>query len=105
MWRQTFNIGGVEPISIIELAHKIKEHTNSSFEIKLIEPQELYNNQFVEIEQRTPDVSKLRSHIGTAPEKSLDDMITSFAKFYSEKLNDIAQALQILISSGPLSFI
>ena len=25
-----------EPISIIELAHKIKEHTNSSSEIKLI---------------------------------------------------------------------
>ena len=57
MWRETFNIGGVESISIIELAHKIKEHTNSSSEIKLIEPQELYNNQFVEIEQRTPDVS------------------------------------------------
>lgn len=91
IWRETFNIGGVESISIIELAHKIKEHTNSSSEIKLIEPQGLYNNQFVEIEQRTPDVSKLKSHIGTAPETSLDEMIVSFAKFYIEKFNEITQ--------------
>ena len=105
IWRETFNIGGVESISIIELAHKIKEHTNSSSEIKLIEPQDLYNNQFVEIEQRTPDVSKLKTHIGTAPETSLDEMIAASLNFILRIQREHSRALQVLIFFAPFSFI
>ena len=55
LWRDTFNIGGTESISINELATKIIEISKSSSDIVYTDPQDLFKGQFVEI-LRVPDV-------------------------------------------------
>lgn len=85
IWRTTVNIGGTEPTTIIDLAHKIREAMNSSSEIEFIDPQTIFNNQFVEINHRTPDVSLLKSLIKKTPNTSLDFMINRFSTHFKNR--------------------
>lgn len=94
LWRDTFNIGGTESISINELAAKIIEISKSSSHIVHTDPQEIFKGQFVEIPQRVPDVSHLKKNIGIVPETSLRVMLSEFNEFYkkgaSKPLNDMS---------------
>ena len=85
IWRMTINIGGTDSISILDLAKKIVKVTNCNSEVKLIDPQALFNNQFVEIPKRVPNVSLLKEKIGIAPSTNIDQMISNFHKFYKAK--------------------
>jgi UDP-glucose 4-epimerase len=69
---QIFNIGGTERITIEELAHKIKQMTQSQSEITYIPYSEAYAEGFEDMLHRMPDVSKLRRELGFAPETSLE---------------------------------
>ena len=88
LWRDTFNIGGTESISINELAVKIIEISKSSSDIVYTDPQDLFKGQFVEIPQRVPDVSYLNKKIGIVPETSLSVMLDKFNQFYKQKVSD-----------------
>ncbi len=94
LWRDTFNIGGTESISINELATKIIEISKSSSHIVHTDPQEIFKGQFVEIPQRVPDVSHLKKSIGIVPETPLRVMLGEFNKFYkqgaSKPFNDMS---------------
>jgi UDP-glucose 4-epimerase len=72
---QTFNIGGIGEISIIDLAKKIIEITNSKSEIKFIEFNKIYSGKFEDMQRRVPDISKIKKFISWSPNKSLDDII------------------------------
>ena len=88
LWRDTFNIGGTESISINELAVKIIEISKSSSDIVYTDPQDLFKGQFVEIPQRVPDVSYLNKKIGIVPGTSLSVMLDKFNQFYKQKVSD-----------------
>ena len=72
---QIFNVGGVERISIEDLAQTIKQMTRSSSEIVYIPYEEAYAEGFEDMLHRMPDVSKLRRFIGFAPHTSLEAML------------------------------
>ena len=84
VWRDTFNIGGTEATTILDLAKKIIKISNSKSEIVLTDPQDLFKGQFVEIPQRVPDVQRLNDMVGTVPSTSLDKMLGNFNEFYSK---------------------
>jgi len=72
---EVVNIGGVEEVSIKDLAKRIIEKTNSSSKIKFIPYEEVYNKDFEDMPRRVPSTEKLNSLIGFAPEKKLDEIL------------------------------
>ncbi len=76
------NIGGVEEVSILELAQRIVEKTGSSSEITLIPYDEAYPKEFEDMQRRVPSTELLSSLVGFAPElpleRILDDVISHF---------------------------
>jgi UDP-glucose 4-epimerase len=61
---EVFNIGSSEEISILDLAHRVKEASGSSSEIVTIPYEEAYEEGFEDMHRRIPDTSKLERAIG-----------------------------------------
>ena len=72
---QIVNIGGLEPITMLELAHRIKALTGSASEVVLVPYEDVYGAGFEDIRVRVPDLDKLRALVGYRPEFSLDDIL------------------------------
>ena len=71
-WGDVYNVGQPQEISIADLAHRIIELTGSRSDVVYVPYSEAYGNGFEDMRRRVPDVSKLRSTIGYAPDTSLD---------------------------------
>jgi UDP-glucose 4-epimerase len=80
---QVFNIGSNQEISIIDLANKVKELTNSMSEIVLVPYDEAYESGFEDMPRRIPDISKATAHIGFAPTVDLNGILASVVAFHS----------------------
>ena len=78
---QVFNIGNNQQISIMELAKKIIEVTDSSSEIEQIPYEKAYPQGFEDMQRRVPDISKIKQVLGWAPEINLDQIIKDIAAF------------------------
>jgi len=73
---EVINIGGVEEITILELARKIVEMTESSSEIELIPYEKAFGKDFEDMQRRVPSTEKLARIAGFAPDKSLDFILS-----------------------------
>lgn len=78
------NIGGVEEVSMSELAEKIISLTNSKSSIRLVPYKEVYSKDFEDMPRRVPSTEKLRSLIGTAPEMTLSEILKDIVEFHRE---------------------
>ena len=81
---QIYNIGTQEEISIMDLAHRVKEITGSSSEIITIPYEEAYGEGFEDMHRRSPDINKIRNTIGFKPKTRLDEIIKSVANWVKE---------------------
>ena len=72
---EVVNIGGVEEISILSLAQKIKELTGSASEIRFIPIDEVYDKNFEDMGRRAPEIEKARRLIGFNPRTGIDDIL------------------------------
>lgn len=73
---QVFNVGNPEEISILELAHLVRDLTGSRSEIRLVPYNEAYQRGFEDMDRRVPSISKLASLIGFAPRYDLRDTVS-----------------------------
>lgn len=80
---QVFNIGSTEEISIVKLAEKVKELTNSASEIVFVPYDEAYEEGFEDMPRRIPDISKVRNLVGFEPKMSLDGILQTVIDFQS----------------------
>ena len=80
---EVVNIGGVEEISILALAKKIKEKTGSRSEIKLVPYDIAYPKDFEDMQRRVPSTKKLASLIGEVPTLTLDEILEDVISYYS----------------------
>lgn len=76
---QVFNIGNDQETSVLELAKKAIEITNSTSEIKFISYEEAYGDGFEDMQRRVPDLSKAKRTFGYKPTRSLDTIINDVA--------------------------
>lgn len=71
-----FNIGGVEEISMTDLAHRVIKAAGSSSPVRYIPYNEAYETGFEDMKRRVPDTTKIRDLVGWEPTRSLDQIIS-----------------------------
>jgi UDP-glucose 4-epimerase len=76
---EVYNVGGIEEISIVNLAKKIIELTNSKSEIVYIKHADIFGENFEEPLRRVPEISKIKKAIDWNPEKGIDQIILDIA--------------------------
>jgi UDP-glucose 4-epimerase len=74
-----FNVGGVGETTIMELAAKVIERTNSTSATRFIPYSDAYPAGFEDMQRRVPDISKIKKVINWEPRHSLDSIIDSVA--------------------------
>lgn len=84
---EVFNIGSDEEITILELAHRVKESVRSDSPIELIPYAEAYEVGFEDMPRRAPDLSKIQKTIGYQPSQTLANIIESVIEYQREVLN------------------
>lgn len=85
---QVVNVGGIEEISILELAKRIKRMTSSESEIQFIPYEKAYPKDFEDMQRRVPSTEKLKSIIGQSPKCLLDEILNDIIS-YTRKKNTI----------------
>ncbi len=79
------NIGGVEEVSILQLAEKVIEKTNSNSKIELIPYQEAYSEDFEDMLRRVPSTDKLNALTGYRPTQNLDAILQDVVDYFRSK--------------------
>jgi UDP-glucose 4-epimerase len=78
---QVFNIGGIEEISILDLARKIIAITESTSKIEMIPYEVAYEADFEDMARRVPSIEKVTQLIGFKPSANLDNIIRGIVAF------------------------
>ena len=78
---QVFNVGNNQQISIMDLAKRVIELTNSKSEIIRVPYAEAYPEGFEDMQRRVPDISKIKQILGWSPEINLDQIIKDITAF------------------------
>jgi UDP-glucose 4-epimerase len=81
---EVFNVGNNQQISIMELAKKVIEITDSTSTIEKIAYEKAYPEGFEDMQRRVPDISKIKQFLGWTPEVNLDQIIKDIADFNSK---------------------
>lgn len=69
------NIGGTEEVSILEVAKKVRDLSESESEIQLIPYSEAYPRDFEDMQRRVPSTKKLFQLTGYAPTLGLEEIL------------------------------
>jgi UDP-glucose 4-epimerase len=72
---EVVNIGAAEPVTMLDLARRIKALTGSASEIALVPYEKVYGRGFEDIRTRVPDLTKIQRLIGYRPEIPLDAIL------------------------------
>jgi UDP-glucose 4-epimerase len=83
---EVYNLGGTESISILNLAKLILNRVESKSEIIFKNYDRAYPLGFEEIENRSPDISKIQADLNWLPEKRLKDIIDDIRNFQINKI-------------------
>ena len=79
---QVFNIGSSEEISILQLAEKVKELTQSTSEIVFVPYDDAYEEGFEDMPRRVPDTTKINQLVGFKPKMTLDGILETVISFH-----------------------
>lgn len=82
---EVVNIGGVEEVSMHELAERVVQRVGSKSEIKLIPYSEAYPKDFDDMQRRVPSTEKLKGLAGQAPSMGLNEIIDDVVEYYRSK--------------------
>ncbi len=77
---EVFNIGSTEEISILDLAHRVREAADSQSEVSLVPYDEAYEPGFEDMPRRIPDLSKIERVLGWSPTRDLDGILDDVMK-------------------------
>ena len=88
---EIFNVGSSEEVSIIQLARRVREITESRSEIVLVPYAEAYEPGFEDMSRRIPDLRKIREFVGYVPRRTLDDILLTVIDHRRELLANRAR--------------
>ena len=79
---QVVNVGGMEEVSILHLAERVKAKAGSTSDIKCIPYSDVYPKDFEDMQRRVPSTDKLKQLIGYAPRMNLDQILEDTIAYY-----------------------
>jgi len=82
---EVINVGGLEEISMLNLAQKIIDMTGSTSTIQLIPYAEAFGKDFEDMQRRVPSTEKLEQVTGFAPDKSLDFILSKVIEYIKRR--------------------
>jgi len=86
LWNQEWNIGNeLNEQTILYLAQKVKEISNSPSSIIHVDPKELHGPLFSEAPEKIPNSEKIKKEFGWKPTKFVDEVINEVIKFYKKQ--------------------
>jgi len=83
---EVYNIGSDHEITMLELAERIKQLTESASNIVFVPYDQAYEAGFEDMMRRVPDISKVRALIGYNPKVDLDALLTSIIEYHRDKM-------------------
>jgi len=72
---EVYNIGGIEEITILDLAKKIIRKTDSEATVELIPYDEAFGKDFEDMQRRVPGIEKIKDAVGFEPKIDLDTIL------------------------------
>jgi nucleoside-diphosphate-sugar epimerase len=86
-WNQEWNIGNEKnEETILYLARKVKEFTESSSNITHVDPKILHGDMFSEAPEKIPNSEKIKRRLGWIPTKSTNEIIKEVVEYYMSVL-------------------
>jgi UDP-glucose 4-epimerase len=84
LYGEVLNIGATEEVSILELAHQVRDATGSPSEIVSIPYSQAYGEGFEEMHRRVPDITKVSLALGWRPTASLAQILADLIAYQRE---------------------
>jgi UDP-glucose 4-epimerase len=78
---EIYNVGSQNRISIIELAHRVLDLTESASELVHVPYERVYEQGIEDMLHRMPALDKIRSEIGWEPDRSLDEILADVLSY------------------------
>jgi UDP-glucose 4-epimerase len=72
---RAYNIGGVEEISMEDLARRVIDLSGSTSKIRYVPYDEAYEEGFEDMQRRVPDTTRARELVGFTPRVGLDEIL------------------------------
>ncbi|MCW5557768.1 MAG: nucleoside-diphosphate sugar epimerase, partial [Verrucomicrobiae bacterium] len=82
---EVINVGNDEPVTIRDLACRVRELTGSSSPVEFIPYENAYASGFQDMRHRHPALGKLERLTGFRPRRPLDDIIREVAAWERTK--------------------
>lgn len=82
---EVYNVGSCQEVTILDLAHRVKELTRSSSEIVFVPFTVAYEENFEDMPRRVPSIKKVEQLIGWRPEQNLDSTLESVIDYARPK--------------------
>ena len=92
LYGEVFNIGSTEEISMLDLAHRVREAAESDSEINLVSYEDAYEPGFEDMPRRVPDISKVKEAIGWRPTRDLSGILDDVIRSEREEGIDVSVA-------------
>jgi len=83
---EVYNIGSDQETTILQLAEKVRQITESESRLVYVPYDEAYEQGFEDMMRRVPDISKIRKLIDYQPSIDLDGILSSIIEFHREKM-------------------
>jgi UDP-glucose 4-epimerase len=84
---EVYNVGSTHEITIMGLAERIREMTNSKSRIVTVPYDTAYEDGFEDMRRRVPDIGKVNRLIGYEPKVSLDEALRSIIEDQRARLH------------------
>jgi UDP-glucose 4-epimerase len=84
---EIFNVGSDEPVTMQELAERVRGVTESSSPITMTPYEQAYGPGFEDVRYRVPDITKLRTLTGYTPTLGLDEILIRVVEYSRQRLN------------------
>ncbi|MEI6083370.1 MAG: GDP-mannose 4,6-dehydratase [Verrucomicrobiota bacterium] len=78
---QVYNIGSTEEVSMLDLAHRVKQLTGSRSELRFVPYEQAYAKGFEDMRRRVPSVEKINQLMGWRPSKNLNEILQSMLDY------------------------
>lgn len=79
---EVVNVGGIEEISMLELAHRIRKKVGCNAQPQLVPYDHVFGHDFEDMQRRVPSTAKLRALTDFSPCTGLDEILEDVVSHY-----------------------